>query len=92
MSPKKPDEDPAGNNERHEANYLEHWQGPYEWGPATYTYEEKKRIMAMVQSHERAQWMWSTIGIWARWITAVGGAVAAIKIGFADTIQRVIGR
>lgn len=58
--------------------------------PATFTREEKQRIMEIVEAHKRAKWLWASVAVWAKWIAAVGAAVAMLKVGFIDVAKVVI--
>lgn len=50
------------------------------YGDGEFTRRERKKIRAIVQAHERAYWLWSSIGIVAKWIISVS---AVLTIGYS---------
>jgi hypothetical protein len=43
------------------------------------TPDEERRLLKMLEAHERAAWFWSSLGIWAKWLASIAAAVAGIK-------------
>ena len=50
------------------------------------TADEARRIRAMLETHERAVWLWTAVGVWAKWIISVAAAVAVIKAAITGGI------
>jgi len=44
-----------------------------------FTPDQKRRLLKMLEAHERATWLWTGVGIWAKWIVSVAAAVAVLK-------------
>ena len=42
------------------------------------TPSERKKIRKIIEGQERAEWFWSTIRIWALWISGIVGGVYAL--------------
>lgn len=42
------------------------------------------RLEKMIVAHERAEWFWSSLGIWLKWIAAIGAALVAAKYLLSD--------
>lgn len=42
------------------------------------------RLEMMIVAHERAQWFWSSLGIWLKWIAAIAAALIAMKLMLSD--------
>ena len=49
--------------------------------------EEARRLRDLIKADDRATWLWSTMKVWAAWIT---GIVVALTVGL-DFLRRVIG-
>ena len=49
--------------------------------------EDAKRLRDLIKADDRATWLWSTMKVWAAWIT---GIVVALTVGL-DFLRRVIG-
>lgn len=56
-----------------------------------FTPEQRKRLLKMLEAHERAQdrkaWLWSTIGLWLKWLGAVLATLVAAKVLLEDFIN-----
>lgn len=49
-------------------------------GPITrFTPEERERLLKMLETHERAIWLWSIVGLWAKWVVSVAAAVVVLQ-------------
>lgn len=44
-----------------------------------FTPSERKAIREMLESQKRVEWLWSTIRVWAMWITAIAAAIVVLK-------------
>lgn len=44
-----------------------------------FTTDQKDRLLKMLEAHERAVWLWSSVGVWAKWLVSVAAAVAVIQ-------------
>ena len=49
--------------------------------------EEARRLRDLIKADDRATWLWSTMKVWAAWIT---GVVVSLTVGL-DFLRRVIG-
>ena len=49
--------------------------------------EDAKRLRDLIKADDRATWLWSTMKVWAAWIT---GVVVSLTVGL-DFLRRVIG-
>ena len=50
--------------------------------PVTYvpvSSDEIRRLRKMLESHERAVWLWTAVGMWAKWIISVAAAAAVLQ-------------
>lgn len=56
---------------------------------SNFTADERKRLRGMLRSHERAAWLWSTLGIWVKWIGAVLAAMVAVKVLIWEALKGV---
>lgn len=53
----------------------------------TFTPEQRKRLLKMLEAHEGTVRAWSTIGIWMKWIGAVLAALVAVKVLVGDLLK-----
>jgi hypothetical protein len=56
-----------------------------------FTRGERERILKMLEDHERARWLWSTVGVAAKWVTSVSAAtvifITATKWGLGELVK-----
>lgn len=45
---------------------------------------ERSEFRRMLERDKRVEWIWSSLRVWAAWITAVGAAVYFLLNGFKD--------
>ncbi len=50
------------------------------------TQTELKALRSIIESDKRVKWLWSTLRLWALWITAV---VAGVTIGW-ETLGKIV--
>jgi hypothetical protein len=48
-------------------------------GPDRFTPGQRRQLLKMLETHKRAAWLWSSVGIWAKWFVSVAAAVAVLK-------------
>jgi hypothetical protein len=54
--------------------------------PVQFSGDELLRLRRMLETHEKAAWLWTSVGIWAKWIIAVAAAVAIIRTALSGII------
>lgn len=42
------------------------------------------RLEKMITAHERAEWFWSSLGVWFKWIAGCAAALVAAKLVVSD--------
>lgn len=52
-----------------------------------FTPDQRRRILEMLEEHERIRWVWATIAIFAKWITAVAAAVVSLNWAFREALK-----
>lgn len=55
------------------------------------TASERKRLRKILESQERAEWLWSTIRIWALWISGITAGIYAIGEFLSRFVKLKIG-
>ena len=43
-----------------------------------------ERTEKMLVTHERVEWFWATLGVWVKWIGAIGAGLVAAKLLLGD--------
>lgn len=56
---------------------------------AEFTAAERRKLRRMLQSSDRAVWLWVGAGIVAKWVITVGAAITAIKFGLTELLREV---
>ena len=42
------------------------------------------RLEKMIAAHERSEWLWSSLGVWFKWLAGCAAALVAAKLVVSD--------
>lgn len=52
--------------------------------------QERAEIRAILVSHKRVAWLWSTIGVWIKWVFWIAAGVVSIKLAIGDYLRGLV--
>ena len=55
-----------------------------------FTRDQRRRILRMLDDHEKSRHFWRTIGIWFKWFGAVLAILIAIRTVVADLFKGIM--
>lgn len=55
-----------------------------------FTPQERAEIRALIISNKRVAWLWTTIGIWLKWIFWIAAGVVSVKLAIGEYIKSVL--